>query len=184
MHIKMIDGQPIKYNIKNIRKDHPNTSFPDALTDELLESYDVHTLLPVHSPSVQDGYQKAVEGTPEFVDGAWRQCWQVVQTTPEEVATWQASQASQVEAKIDALWCATDAYIAQYISGVAIGILTLGVAQMKPKALQVTAWTQAIWTEYYKRKAAVTATSVDDHDYTAFGPIPFSIQELKEEAGL
>lgn len=97
MHIKIIDGQPVKYNIKNLRKDYPNTSFPDALTDELLASHGVYPLLLVRSPSVQDGYQKAVEGAPELVDGVWQQSWQVVQTTPEEVATWKAIQDAQAQ---------------------------------------------------------------------------------------
>lgn len=88
-----------------------------------------------------------------------------------------------IASKIEALWKATDNYIAKYISGVAIGILTLGVSQMKPKALEVTAWTQSIWSEYYIRKSAVTANSKDNHDYSSFGAIPFSVQDLKEEVG-
>lgn len=97
--------------------------------------------------------------------------------TPEETQ-------KLIEGKIEALWQATDKYVARYISGVAIGILTLGVSQMKPKAMAVSEWTQMIWGTYYLRKEKVTATSVDDHDYSMFGPIPYSIMELKEEAGL
>lgn len=86
--------------------------------------------------------------------------------------------------KIESLWRAADAYIARYISGVAIGILTIGVSQMKPKALVVTAWTQNIWAEYYARKAMVTPNSVDNLDFSSFGPVPHSVLELKEEVGL
>ncbi len=89
-----------------------------------------------------------------------------------------------VNAKIEALWNAADKYISGYISGVAIGILSIGVMQQKPKALAVTGWSSAIWAEYYARKALVTAASTDDHDFTAFGAIPFSIPELQAEIGL
>ena len=62
--------------------------------------------------------------------------------------------------------------------------MTIGVLQQKPKALAVSAWSQAVWTEYYIRKAAVTATSTDSHDFTSFGPMPYGVPELQAELGL
>jgi hypothetical protein len=44
---------------------------------------------------------------------------------------------------IPSLWTAADAYVAQQVSGVAIGILTLGVIQTKPKCLACAAWKKA-----------------------------------------
>ncbi|EER61568.1 hypothetical protein AcdelDRAFT_0903 [Acidovorax delafieldii 2AN] len=89
-----------------------------------------------------------------------------------------------VSAKIEALWQAADKYTSSYISGVAIGILTIGVMQKKPKALAVSAWSSSVWTEYYVRKALVTSNSADNHDFSSFGPIPYSVPELQAEAGL
>lgn len=131
---------------------------------------------PDYNPSVHCVYETAPVG------GV--QQWALRELSDAEKQAWQASQDLQSSAKIDALWQATDAYIARYISGVAIGILTLGAAQMKPKALRVSEWTQAIWGEYYNRKSAVTATSIDNHDYSLFGPVPHDVRELKEELGL
>lgn len=45
-------------------------------------------------------------------------------------------------------------------------------------------WASSIWAEYYRRKALVTYTSQDDHDFTSFGPIPYTVPELQAEAGL
>ena len=87
-------------------------------------------------------------------------------------------------AKVEALWAAADRYVTSYISGVAIGILTIGVIQGKPKAMAVTGWSNAIWTEYYTRKAAVTVDSVDNLDFSSFGPMPYSVPELQAEIGL
>lgn len=91
---------------------------------------------------------------------------------------------NKIRSKIEALWAAADRYTSNYVSGVAIGILTIGVIQGKPKALAVTAWSSSIWTEYYIRKAAVTATSADNHDFSQFGAMPFSVPELQAEIGL
>ena len=85
---------------------------------------------------------------------------------------------------IDALWRAADAYVAGYISGVAIGLLTMGVLQQKPKAYAVTAWSSSVWDEYYKRKAAMTYDATVDADFSAFGPIPHSVPDLRAELGL
>ena len=54
--------------------------------------------------------------------------------------------AAIVAAKIERLWAAADGYTSGHISGVAIGRLTIGVLQAKPKAL-------------------VTVASVDDLDF-------------------
>lgn len=106
--------------------------------------------------------------------------------------TWTRKPDEEVEAitrtivrqKIDALWRAADAYTSGFISGVAVGLLTLGQFQQKPKALAVTAWSSAVWDAYYSRKALVTVSSVDDLDFSSFGPIPHSVPELRAELGL
>ena len=95
-----------------------------------------------------------------------------------------AEVAEVVAAKIEALWQAADKYVTKYISGVAVGILTVGVIQQLPKATTVSDWSSSIWAEYYRRKALVTYTSQDDHDFTSFGPIPYTVPELQAEAGL
>lgn len=86
-----------------------------------------------------------------------------------------------VAVKISALWQAADVYVSASISGVAIGILTMGTLQQKPKCLAVTQWSAAVWAEYYKRKALVTPDSVDDLDFSVFGPMPYSVPELQSE---
>lgn len=92
--------------------------------------------------------------------------------------------AAVVAAKIEALWQAADKYVTKYISGVAVDILTVGVIQKLPKATTVSDWSSSIWAEYYRRKALITYTSDDDHDFTSFGPIPYTVPELQAEAGL
>jgi hypothetical protein len=64
---------------------------------------------------------------------------------------------------------------------VAIGLLTIGVIQSKPKSLAITMWSQSVWNEYYVRKAAVTLDSALDLDFSSFGPMPYSVPELQAE---
>ena len=100
MHIKLIDGKPVKYNIARFRKDNPGTSFPEKLSNELLAGYGIYPLRAVGAPGVQVGYQKAVEVEPVLVDGAWTQVWKVVQCTPDEVAAWQKEHRTEAVARI------------------------------------------------------------------------------------
>ena len=95
-----------------------------------------------------------------------------------------AQDAATIAAKIDRLWAAADAYTSGYISGVAIGLLTIGVLQLKPKALAVSAWSSAVWDDYYVRKALVTASSVENLDFSSHGPTPHSVPELRAELGM
>ena len=164
-----------------VRKLYPDISFPPGkpLTSGEVLSYET-TPTPDYDPSTH--------GVRESAPANGVQQWAVYPLPAGEVqANAEASQAAnakRLQDKIEALWQAADLYTSGYISGVAIGILTIGVLQQLPKAVAVTAWSSAIWAEYYARKALVTATSEDNHDFTAFGPIPHSVPELQAEVGL
>lgn len=88
------------------------------------------------------------------------------------------------ESLVAPLWLAANNWQEQYISGLAGGLLTLGVLQGKPKALAIMAWSGALWDEYYRRKAVVMAGGIADDDFTSCGEMPFSVPELREELGL
>jgi hypothetical protein len=85
-------------------------------------------------------------------------------------------------AKYARLWQAAHEWEQRNISGVGLSILTLGVAQGKPKALAVAAWSNALWMNlYYPRKAAITLDTEPDCDFNAAGDIPYSVPELSAE---
>lgn len=86
------------------------------------------------------------------------------------------------QSNLQALWQACDAYQTQFISSVAIGLLTIGVIQSKPKSMAVLAWTQALWAEYYSRKPLITYDSpASMYDFSSVGPMPYSVPELQVE---
>ena len=128
---------------------------------------------PPPQPWMGGGWRYVVN---EFVIMPW---WE------EQYAAEQAERdAAKVTAKIESLWAAADAYTSSYISGVAVGLLTIGVLQLKPKALAVSAWSSAVWDDYYARKALVAVSSVDNLDFSNHGPMPHSVPELRGELGM
>jgi hypothetical protein len=138
-----------------------------------------HGLFPItgSEPTYDVATQRLTGPTYQLDGGEIKRIYAVEDLSIDELA-------AKTTEKVDALWNAADKYVAGYISGIAIGLLTLGVVQGKPKALAVTAWSSAVWDAYYTRKATVTATSSVDLDFSTFGPMPHTVPELRTELGL
>lgn len=182
-YIRLSDGTyPLSET--QVRYEHPHTAFPAPFNPEGY-AWVFPKPMPVYNKIMQGCRESAPELTPK---GHYEQSWEVFALTAEQSQANQAAKdaedAALIKSKIDALWNAADNYVSGYISGVAIGLLTLGMVQSKPKALAVTAWSSSVWDAYYTRKASVTATSADDLDFTSFGPMPYTVPELRAELGL
>lgn len=120
-------------------------------------------------------------GVWSFIDGVWA----VVDADrhAEIMAIAEAENNKRTAANIDLLWQAATAYQKQYIADLAIGVLTIGVIRGLPKALAVEAWASNLWNGmYYPRRAAMTAEYLPElYDFSAAGPMPYSVQELNAE---
>lgn len=87
-----------------------------------------------------------------------------------------------LKSKFAKLWQAAHDYEQRYISGVGLSILSLGVAQNRPKCLAVADWSNRLWMDYYyPRKASVTPASEPDCDFSPAGEMPYSVPELAAE---
>ena len=164
----------------------PNLSFPVQVP---YGDYGYAVVFPYPTPSYDPITQYVSEIAPALTAlGTYEQRYEVLALDTETIANNQAKKtvddAKVVADKIDQLWRAADAYERGYISGVAVGLLTIGVIQQLPISLSIAAWSGAHWTEYFTRKAAVTLTSVLDLDFTTSGPMPFSVPELRTELGM
>lgn len=80
--------------------------------------------------------------------------------------------------RIEKLWQAAHDLEFANINGSAVGMVTLGLLQEKPKCIAVQSWISNIWQIYYERKVG-GSTDLDFH--TVCGDIPHSIPELMEE---
>ena len=164
-----------------IRAAYPHTSF--SIPFVAPEPY--VWVFPTPQPDYDVATQGVMEAAPLWTGKVYQQGWNVVSLSAEQRAAYQsnklAQEAQTIADKIEQLWQAADAYVTGCISGVAIGILTIGVMQQKPKCLAVSAWSGQIWTEYYIRKSTITADSALDLDFSSFGPMPYTVPELQAE---
>ena len=199
-YAKLLNGAVVKYRYEwsDFMADNNNTQglgsanlltiFPQ--TDMAKQGYSVVDVAPSTPPTFDPITQSVVQGGPTFDTGSqhWIQTWSVVQLDPATVAANTAAAAAAaakaLAANIDALWQAANDYTQAYISGVAIGLLTIGVIQQKPKALIVSVWSSTIWADYYTRKATVTATTPASLDFSSHGPMPYSVPDLRAELGM
>lgn len=167
----------LRKHIQEIRQDNPHMSIPDGAD---LTELGYAPLLPAVMPALAPG-EYVTAGPDVNVGGVWRKSWTVNPAPDPAIA---------IAEKTEALWEAADRYTSSYISGVAIGILTIGVMMGRPKCQAVAGWSGAVWAEYYRRKMLVTADSTDSTDsadsldFSSFGPIPYSVPELQEEVGM
>jgi len=132
-------------------------------------------------PEIDTLTQYITEGTPTFSNAVWQQTWVINQRSQEEI---DVDSLQILEEQREQLWKAATSYEQKYISGSATAMLTVGVIQQKVKAIAVTSWIGSIWSEYYARKEALSVYSEPDLDFSNFGPMPYTVPELREEIGL
>ena len=95
------------------------------------------------------------------------------------------SDASLIMQNVTELWQSAHEYESQYVTGVAIGLLTIGSLKGSPKAMAIQGWVKSLWTLYYQRKANVGVV-LDPAllDFSSVGSPPFSMLQLQIELGL
>ena len=86
MYIKLKNGNIDKYpySINQLKQDNKDTSFPTEMSDERLAEWNVYSVSV--TPYPQATYKQNVEeGTPELIDGVWKQVWNVTDKSIDEV---------------------------------------------------------------------------------------------------
>jgi hypothetical protein len=174
-----IDLETLEYPLseRDIRSANPDTSFGIPFAPD---GYAV--VFPYPTPSFDQYTQYVREIEPELtVKGHWEQRFEVIDLAAEELqislARKVVDEAKANEVRVASLWQAAHDYEYKQISGSAVGLLTLGIINSKPKCVAVQDWIQAIWTEYYTRKA----NGSSNFDFSTVGECPFTIPELMEE---
>jgi len=113
MYVKLQNGavSQYPYTLTMLRRDNPNTSFPQYPTAETLAEWDVHEVVILSTPSFNERTQKLVQETsPSLSDGVWQIGWNVVAKTDQEVADYDANKALENKAVRNRLLSATDFY--------------------------------------------------------------------------
>jgi hypothetical protein len=107
MHAKVENNQVTQYPIDNLRSLFPEISLPANLTiDSNLPSGYVYVVRVSQPACAWD--ENAIEGTPAYSDGSWRQTWVVSQASTEEQQSRSASKATEVRANRNLLLTQSD----------------------------------------------------------------------------
>jgi len=75
--LKLTDGNPVKYSESRLRRDNPDTLFPDVLTDEVLADFDCYKYTIDPKPEYNEVLQY-VRIKFEHRDAGWVQAWDVI----------------------------------------------------------------------------------------------------------
>ena len=111
MLVKITNGNvdTYPYNVGQLRRDNPNTSFPKQIPSDMLESYGIMPVAYTDMPSIDERTQSVEqESTPSLVDGAWTIGWTTSSKTAEETQEYDDSMASSSRSKRDGLLADTD----------------------------------------------------------------------------
>ena len=111
MHVKITNGSvdTYPYNVGQLRRDNPNTSFPKQIPDDMLESYGILPVTYTDMPDIDDRTQTVEqEAAPSLASGAWTIGWTTSSKTAEETQDWDDNIALSNRGKRDGLIAATD----------------------------------------------------------------------------
>lgn len=76
MYIKVVNDTPASYTLNRLREDYPNVSFPNEISEEILETYNVFKVVQTSAPSIDTKTHRVTQNI-EFVNNKWTQVWQI-----------------------------------------------------------------------------------------------------------
>ena len=79
------DSNIVKYpiSLSDLKKKFPLTSFPSSIDGFNLSDFGAVKVEPTVKPTIDPETQELSEGTPELIDGIWKQKW-IIQSLSEE----------------------------------------------------------------------------------------------------
>ena len=109
MFVKITNGQAqANYTIGDLRKDHPNVSFPRNISDEALASFNVFRVTEVPAPDYNTRTHRLVTQAPALVNGVWTVSRVAVEKDQAQIDNETAQMAANVRAERDKLLASCD----------------------------------------------------------------------------
>lgn len=85
MHLKLTNGLPAKYTLGDLRRDNPQTSFPERIPETMLASYDVYPYTRPPVPNYDSLAHRLADSAFSQDDaGKWSLGYAVEQLPPEQ----------------------------------------------------------------------------------------------------
>ena len=105
MYVKVTEGRAEKYTFQQLRRDNPNTSFPQPPSAETLACFGVFHLAEVVTPEFSGLTERCTLGEIRMVNGKWVQSWDVTPLPASlRVKKAKAARASAYAAEADPLF--------------------------------------------------------------------------------
>ena len=102
-----VDTYP--YNVKQLRCDNPNTSFPKRIPDDMLAEWEVYPVTVEEQPSYTERTQTLVqEAMPTGSGSSWTVGWVVTDKTAEEIQQYDDNVATSNRSTRDSLLSDSD----------------------------------------------------------------------------
>lgn len=73
------------YTLVDLKRDNSNVSFPETLTEDILNAYNVFTVKLVNKPEYNLIENNLIETTPILVDSVWTQQWEILPINPDQI---------------------------------------------------------------------------------------------------
>jgi hypothetical protein len=77
MYLKLTGGVPERYSIGQLRKDNPNTSFPDVIPEARLAEMQIYPYTVQDRPAYDPDTQVCTDAGFVSIGGSWQQTWAV-----------------------------------------------------------------------------------------------------------
>lgn len=107
-YAKLKDGnvEQYPYTLTDLRRDYPNTSFPDTMTDAELLAFNTVPVAPTEPPVVN--YTKDISRWAINQGGSWVEVWTVTDASQQEIADRLANQWQSVRSERDRILYSCD----------------------------------------------------------------------------
>jgi hypothetical protein len=116
MFVKITNGQAqANYTIGDLRKDHPNVSFPRNISDEVLAAYNVFRVTELPAPDYNSRTHRLVTQAPALVDGVWTVSRIAVAKDQAQIDNETAQVAANVRADRDKRLAETDWMVIKHL---------------------------------------------------------------------
>jgi hypothetical protein len=96
-YLRIKNGTPEKYSLKQLMSDNPNISFPKDPSNQLLADWNVYPYTQPERPEYNRITQDCVEGNFVEVDGAWILPWSIVDLSPEQIEKNKAEEQEKID---------------------------------------------------------------------------------------
>lgn len=89
MYVKTLNNeiQEFPYNVRKLKEDNPNTSFPNKPSEEQLADWGLYRVAYADKPTPAHNEKVVANAEPALVDGSWTLDWSVVSKTEDEIAS-------------------------------------------------------------------------------------------------